>query len=219
VARRKSCEIRHFGIDYVNYSTLQGTVMRTVVIVTLLLIVTTCSAEEYTIKTEDAGRFSVLHYDSDSDKADPPRFKTSSLRKQTIIANDPKCVVQLKSQHNRLVSRSELEHYTQTTMHVTAPVAAIRLHVMVFDVFGLYRRTLVVDIFNDFNGATQPYTHKEGFEVEWSSLWNDLTVLTYVERVRLADGTQWVADVDSLSKTLTKEKHVNITKQLRESEK
>lgn len=193
--------------------------MRTALLSTFFLVVTTCSAAEYTIKTADDGRFSVLHLDLDSDKADPPRFKTSSLTKQTIIANDPKCVVQLKSQHNRLVSRSELDHYTQTTMHVTAPVAAIRLHVMVFDVFGVYRRTLVVDIFNDFNGTKQPYTHKEGFEVEWSSLWNDLTVLTYVARVRLADGTQWVADVDSLSKTLTKEKHVNITKHLRESDK
>jgi hypothetical protein len=105
-------------------------------------------------------------------------------------------------------------------MHVSAPVAAIRLNVVVFDVFGVYRRTLVVDIFEDFNGTTQPYTSdNEGFEVEWSSLWNDLTVLTYVDRVRLADGTQWVAGVDSLSKTLTKAKHVDIPKQLRESDK
>lgn len=36
--------------------------MRTAVLSTLLLVVTTCSADEYTIKTEDAGRFSVLHY-------------------------------------------------------------------------------------------------------------------------------------------------------------
>jgi hypothetical protein len=194
--------------------------MRKVVLSTLMLVVTTCSAAEYTIKTEDAGRFSVLHYDSDSDKADPPRFKTSSLRKQTVIANDPQCVVQLKSQHNRLVSQSGLKHYTQTTMHVSAPVAAIRLNVVVFDVFGVYRRTLVVDIFEDFDGKTQPYTSdNKGFEVEWSSLWNDLTVLTYVKRVRLADGTQWVADVDSLSKTLTKAKLVDIPKQLRESDK
>lgn len=43
--------------------------MRTAVLSTLLLVVTTCSADEYTIKTEDAGRVSVLHYVSSFDGA------------------------------------------------------------------------------------------------------------------------------------------------------
>ena len=123
--------------------------------------------------------------------------KGSSLMRETILLNDPDSPVQITKTQTRFeLVKSNFDFVSANEFDTKKPLAAVSIHHVVFDVFGRQMDNLsAIDVSDRDVGRYA----KEG---RWRSLGDYvpalLTTVTYVGRVRLSDGTQWVFDEDRL---------------------
>lgn len=117
--------------------------------------------------------------------------KGSSLKRESVLFNDPASPVQITSHTTRIKYKDRGFRFVgKTGVEVNQPVVAVQVRTILFDVFGQHMKNL---------GNTEPKDFAPGkakFDGEWRAYENDitelLTTVTYVARVRLADGTQWI---------------------------
>lgn len=123
--------------------------------------------------------------------------KGSSLKRESVLFNDPASPVQITSHTTSIKFKDRGFRFVgKTGVDVGQPVVAVQVRTILFDVFGQHMKNL---------GNTEPKDFAPGkakFEGEWRAYENDitelLTTVTYVARVRLADGTQWVFNNENL---------------------
>lgn len=115
----------------------------------------------------------------------------SSLKRESILFNDPAAPVQITSHATSIKYEDRGFRFEgKTGVEVNQPIVAVQVRTILFDVFGQHMKNL---------GNTEPKDFAPGngkLEGEWRAYENDitelLTTVTYVARVRLADGTQWI---------------------------
>ncbi len=125
----------------------------------------------------------------------------SSLTRESILFNDPTCPIQLtKHSHSIKYKDRSFRFVGNTEFQVAKNAKAIQIRTILYDVFGQHMQNLTNSEPRDF--ATGLTT----VSGEWLASENDigelLTTVTYVARVRLADGTQWVFNTDNLQLAL-----------------
>ena len=171
---------------------MQG--LRTLLILWVLLPGAARSAD-YAIERHSDGPFSFkissLEYN-----------EGSTLARESILFNDPKCPVSLTSHSTKIDYKSRGYRFIGATkIHVNTPVVALRVRTILYDVFGQHMKNLSNVEPKDFSPGAAT------LEPEWRASDNEITELpttvTYVSRVRLADGSQWVFDQSSLSLALS----------------
>ncbi len=127
--------------------------------------------------------------------------KGSSLMRESILLNDPDCPVQITKTQTRFdLVKSNFDYVSTNEFETKKAIAAVSIHHAVFNVFGRY-----MDNLSDIDVADRD-VGRQSKEGRWKSLGDYvptlLTTVTYVSRVRLSDGTQWVYDEDKLLSAL-----------------
>jgi len=121
----------------------------------------------------------------------------SSLTRESILFNDPSCPAQLTGHGTEIVYKDRGFRFSSATnLQVNGDVRAIQVRTSQFDVFGQLIQNL-----SNIEAIDLPIGERR-ITGEWRASENEitemLTTVTYVARVRLADGSQWVFDTDSL---------------------
>ncbi|WP_069133225.1 hypothetical protein [Rhodohalobacter halophilus] len=121
----------------------------------------------------------------------------SSLDRESILLNDPSSPVQITSHSMNItyVDRG-FRFAASTSMSVDQPITGVQLRTIQYDAFGQHMQNLGNTEIKDFNLGNATVS------AEWRAreayISRFLTSVTYVARVRLEDGTQWVYDEDEL---------------------
>lgn len=126
----------------------------------------------------------------------------SSLMRESILFNDSSCPVQLSKHELSIKFKDRDFHFAgRTTFSVSVPSTAVEIRTALFDVFGQHMHNFSNSEPRDMAPGNIAITG------EWRTRGNDvselLTTVTYVARLRLADGTQWVFNRDNLQMALS----------------
>lgn len=167
------------------------------ILATLICVVfaTSANAQNYEIDRAQDGPFSFSISGVTINEG-------STLTRESILFNDPSSPVQVNSHSMEIVYKDRGFQFSGITeLSVKRSVVAIQVRTILYDVFGQHMRNLANTEPKDFGEGT---TSING---EWRAFENDvsemLTTVTYVARVRLSDGTQWVVDADNLQLALS----------------
>jgi hypothetical protein len=130
--------------------------------------------------------------------------KGSSLVRETILFNDPTCPVQLsKNSMTFNYADRRLSISSATVASVKQPIVAMEVRHIMFDVFGQHMKNLSNTEVLDIGSLPIPTSLKATWNLfDENDASEFLTSVTYVARVRLVDGTQWVVNADNLSQAL-----------------
>lgn len=126
----------------------------------------------------------------------------SSLTRESILFNDPSSPVDLKTHSTEITFKDRGFRFSgRTELNVQQPIVAIQVRTILYDVFGRHMKNLANTEPKDFSPGAASISG------EWRATEHDitgmLTTVTYVARVRLADGTQWVFDAANLQLALS----------------
>ena len=121
----------------------------------------------------------------------------STLTRESILFNDPTCPVKILSHTTRIIFKDRNFRFeAQTSIDVKNPIVAIQVSTLLYDIFGEHMKNLGNTEVKDFSPG------QSRLDGEWRAYENDvgkfLTTITYVARVRLADGSQWIFNADNL---------------------
>ena len=161
------------------------------VFLVVLLISTTCLAQKYTVKRIPDGtvQSKVLNTIVVNEG--------TSLPRESILFNDPSCPVVVDG-NSMSIGYSDRNYLYQaaTTLNVKQPIMALSLRHIIFDAFGQHVVNLSNVEIKDIPSGTK------SLKASWR-MYNErdtafLTSVTYVDRVRLEDGTQWISNKDNL---------------------
>ncbi len=168
-----------------------------------VLVLPACQQDEQSARPDDLVEYDIKTH-SDSSFTFSIRGEAynegSTLERVSILLNDPNCPVELIS------SKLEIDYkdggvnfYITTELRFKDEASAIEFHHVQYDVFNQHLTGFRGIEVKDFSEST---TITGIWSAASSKLETLLTTVTYVERVRLADGSQWVFDSDSLFLTL-----------------
>ena len=127
--------------------------------------------------------------------------KGSTLTRESILFNDPTCPIQIRRHTTKIAYKNRGYRFVaDTVVEVTNPIVAYKMRVMLYDAFGAHMTNLGSTEVRDFNpGQTQLHAEWRASDRDISEL---LTTVTFVSRVRLADGSQWAFDAKNLAAAL-----------------
>jgi len=126
----------------------------------------------------------------------------STLKRESILFNDKACPVTLLS-HSTIIEYKDrgFRFHGETKFNVNKQIKAIEVRILLFNIFGQHMMNLKNIEPKDFPVG------EASIDNEWRASDNDvgelLTSVTYVARVRYADGTQWVSNNDNLQLALS----------------
>lgn len=168
--------------------------LKTVAIV-LLFLPTWVIAADYNIDRQQDGPFTFAISGVTVNEG-------SSLTRESVLFNDPTCPVKIQSHTTKIIYRDRgFRFASQTSIDVKSPIVAVQVRTILYDVFGQHMHNL---------GNTEPKDFGAGqatISGEWCAYEGDvselLTTVTYVARVRLADGSQWIFNADNLQFALS----------------
>lgn len=149
----------------------------------------------YDIKREPEGPFAFKILGIELNKG-------SSLQRESVLFNDPSCPIQLaKNAMSFSYEDRRLRISSATLLSIDKPVMALEVRHILFDVFGGHMNNLSNLEARDYAPGPVPLSATWNLfgENDASEL---LTTVTYVARVRLPDGTQWVFNSDNLTQAL-----------------
>jgi len=168
----------------------------TIVCVTMLAL--TAFADELDVQRSSDGTFSfkigtvVLN-------------EGSSLEREAVILNDPTCPIQINSASISLsYSREDRNFLYKGTSQIESlkSVQALELRHVLFDVFGQHLKNLSNFKVQDFEAGNSELSGEWRVYPE-GDIGKFLSSVTFIVRVRLEDGTQWVADFEKLGTSLS----------------
>ncbi len=128
----------------------------------------------------------------------------STLVRESILFNDPTCPVTIASHNTDITYNSRSRSFrfsARTAVDITKPIVAIKVSSILYDAFGDHMKNLGNTQIKDFGpGAAD-------LHAEWRASERDvadfLTTVTYVSRVRMADGSQWIFNRENLDRALS----------------
>ena len=123
--------------------------------------------------------------------------KGSSLKRESVLFNDPAAPVQITSHGTSIKFEDRGFVFSgKTGIEVNQAIVAVQVRTILFDIFGQHMKNLANTESKDLpNGKAELEGQWRAFENDVSEL---LTTVTYVARVRLADGTQWIFNEKNL---------------------
>ncbi len=147
-------------------------------------------AQEYDIERQHDGPFSFSIQGVQVNEG-------STLQRESILFNDPTSPITLLSHSINFSYADRAFRFNGTTeLKVDTSIVALELRTSLYDVFGQHMRNLSNTEAKDFAIGTVT------LDGVWRARENDitelLTAVTYVARVRFADGTQWIFNSDNL---------------------
>ncbi|OOG24249.1 hypothetical protein B1C78_09185 [Thioalkalivibrio denitrificans] len=121
----------------------------------------------------------------------------SSLERESILFNDPSSPVQIRSHATAIAYQDRAFRFAaETIIVVDHPIRGLQLRTIQYDAFGQHMSNLANTEIKDFGAG------EVSLSAQWRARETDITRLltsvTYIARVRLADGSQWVYDQDEL---------------------
>ncbi len=126
----------------------------------------------------------------------------SSLMRESILFNEPSCPVQLTNHSTSIVYKDRGFRFSGSTdLQVTRAISAIQVRTVLYDVFGQHMSNLANS--EPMDMAPGPVTISGVWRASDNDVGELLTTVTYIARVRLADGTQWVFDSGNLELALS----------------
>lgn len=161
----------------------------------LFLTATPVISATYDIKREPEGPFAFKILGIELNKG-------SSLQRESVLFNDPSCPIQLaKNTMSFTYEDRRFRINSSTLLSIAKPVMAFEVRHIMFDVFGGHMNNLSNLEARDYAPGPVP------LDATWNIFdENDpselLTTVTYIARVRLPDGTQWVFNSDNLTQAL-----------------
>jgi hypothetical protein len=169
--------------------------MRKLILMAVLFFTTSANASGYKIDRDVDGPFAFTISGVKINEG-------STLTRESILFNDPASPILINSHSTKVVYKDRGFRFSGTTeIQLKSEVVAVQVRTILYDVFGQHMKNLA---------NTQPKDLSPGSSTisgEWRALDNDitelLTTVTYVARVRLADGTQWVFDAKNLQLALS----------------
>lgn len=126
----------------------------------------------------------------------------SSLMRESILLNDSTCPIQLNAFATKVVYEDRWFRYKSTMMaEAKAEIHAFKVVTVHYDIFGQHIRNYAnTDVKDYAKGAFKSTPEWRASESEITTM---LTTVTFVSRVRYADGTQWVYDEGKLHAALS----------------
>lgn len=186
--------------------------IKLMVLAAVLLLPGWILADSYNIDREKDSRIGSKRFVKDISFEDNQiqttyeyRFNNeSTLIRERIFLNDPICPVKIRShkiESDGALDPANIRFSGMTIIEVKNPIVAIDVRTSLYDVFGQHMTNLQNLIIKDFSPG----------QSEISGLWSAnirqinefMTAVTWVARVRLADGTQWVYHEDKLISALS----------------
>lgn len=163
--------------------------------IAFLLLPTWILAADYNIERHDDGPFSFSISGVEINEG-------STLNRESILFNDPTCPIKIQSHKTAVIYADRGFRFSaKTSMNMERKVVAIQIRTIHYDLFGQHMHNLSNTEPKDFNPGQHTITG------EWRASDNDisdlLTTVTYVARVRLDDGSQWIFDIDNLQLALS----------------
>ncbi len=169
-------------------------------------------AADYNIERENGER--VGSYDTISEigteiKAEVKFNDGSTLIRENIFLNDPACPAKILSHTKRYgnetrfycTSDYDCTYSASTSLYVENPIVAIDVRTRIYDVFGQYAITLAHREIQDF--STGQFEIDGAWDADYSLVDEMMTTVTYIGRVRLSDGTQWIYNTEKLASALS----------------
>lgn len=126
----------------------------------------------------------------------------STLSKQGFLLNAEDCPVSISDTKTSInyVDRG-FRFQATTSVIVDRPVVAMRIRTVLFNAFGQHMMNLRNTVIEDFGeGATTLDTAT--WRASETDVSEHLSSVTFVSRVRFADGTQWAYDEDDIEEAL-----------------
>jgi hypothetical protein len=163
--------------------------------VVALLFATSANAADYKIDRQPDGPFAFTI-------SGVKLNEESTLTRESILFNEPTCPVSVDSHTTKISYKDRgFRFLGKTGIQVKNPIVAVQVRTILYDVFGQHMMNLSNAEPKDFSiGAST-------LDGEWRASDQDvselLTTVTYVARVRLLDGTQWVFNADNLQLALS----------------
>ena len=165
------------------------------VAIALLLLPAWVFAADYNIDRQQDGPFAFII-------AGVKINEGSSLIRESVSFNDPTCPVNIRSHTTRIIYKDRgFRFAARTSIDVESPIVALQVRTILYDVFGQHMHNLGNAEPKDF-GLGQATISGE-WRARESDVSNLLTTVTYVARVRLADGSQWIFNADNLQFALS----------------
>ena len=185
------------------------------VAVVLFLLPRLILAADYNIdrkQSERIGSYSILEFSGADVRVEVKFNDKSTLIRENILLNDPACPAKILSHayrpdrpgdKNRFFCTSEYDctYRALTSLHAENPIIAIDVRTALYDVFGQHATNLVHREIQDFDlGRSEIFGT---WKADYNLVNEMMTSVTYVAHVRLADGTQWIYDIDKLVSALS----------------
>ncbi len=163
-------------------------ITQAIVAVGLFIISGTASAYEITRQSDGPFSFSISGITIN---------KGSSLERESILFNDPNSPVQLQSHSMEIAYQDRSFRFgADSDIEVSQPIVGMQIRTIQYDAFGQHMQNLSNTEIKDFSaGDTSVSAQWRAREAQVTRF---LTAVTYVARVRLEDGSQWVFDEDEL---------------------
>lgn len=168
-------------------------------------------AADYNIDREKSGRVGAIRISDFSitggqvrDTHEDDFNKESTLTRERIFLNDPTCPVKIRSHTTeaRRVRRSGNATFSGlTVIDIKSPTVAIDVRTSLYDVFGQHMKNLRNLVIQDFSPGQSEIGG--AWRADADEIYELVTTVTWVARVRLADGTQWVYRADRLVSALS----------------
>lgn len=129
-------------------------------------------------------------------------FEGSTLTREKVILNDASCPVNINDyQIKTRYSERQFEFYDIGYFVSTVAISAYELHTHLYDVFGRHQRLLVSTRVED---CQQEFMYHP---VTWRTTSNEamvyLTAVSYMAKVRTADGEIWTCDYQGIAQKLS----------------
>ena len=125
----------------------------------------------------------------------------SSLERESILFNDAGSPVQLQSHSMQITYEDRNFRFgAETDIEVSQPVLGVQLRTIQYDAFGQHMQNLSNTEIKDFPAGETSVSAQ--WRAREAHITRFLTAVTYVARVRLEDGSQWVFDEDKLFEAL-----------------
>lgn len=165
------------------------------ILVAALLLPAWAQGADYNIDRQEDGSFSFAISGVQINEG-------STLVRESILFNDPSCPIKIQSHSTGIIYKDRGFRFSaHTSVNIEKAVVAVQIRTILYDVFGQHMHNL---------GNTEPRDFSPGnFTIsgEWRARENDisdlLTTVTYVSRVRLDDGSQWIFNEDNLELALS----------------
>lgn len=126
----------------------------------------------------------------------------STLVREKIILNDANCLIQLDSVGiNTAYANRKYSFYPVGSINIKEPIAAFKIHHVLYDVFGDHMKTLSNKEIKDMEGSID-ISKSASWYASGNNVSNYLICVSYVSKVRTKSGQLWHCDFEAIKKEL-----------------